>query len=130
MSFVSLLCCALVVQACGAANPLAKAETVEQRGYAVYGTFMIAEEQAAKLVTSGELSDRAIIAIGDVDKAAKPAAEALVTVALEYAAVKRAYEAGETTEDSLSRATLALDRAISNMAPLIADLVAAIKGGT
>ena len=93
-----LLAIMFVLQACAASNPIAKAETVEQRAFATYGTFVIFEEQAAKLVSSGQLSDSTVRAIGRADARAKPVADSLLEATLEFSAIKTEFDSGGTGE--------------------------------
>lgn len=123
-----LLVLLLALQACGSANPLAKAETTEQRAFATYGTFVIIEEQAAKLVSSGEIPDSAIRAIGRADAQAKPVADSLLDATLEFAVIKAEYEAGGSGEEKFVRTMNELNGWVERARPLIANLIAAVRG--
>lgn len=120
----------LALQACGAANPLARAETVEQKAYAAYGTFVIVEEQAAKAVSSGELPRSAVVRIGEADARAKPVADSLLEATLEYELIRAEYESGGTGEMRLIAAINNLNSWVERLAPLVTNLSAAVKGGT
>ena len=93
---VYLLVIMIGLQACAASNPISKAETTEQRAFATYGTFVIIEEQAAKLVSSGELTRSAVIAIGRADERAKPVADTLLDATLEFTVMRIEYESSGT----------------------------------
>lgn len=125
--YFSLLLVALSLQSC-ASSPIAKAETLEQKAFATYGTFVVFEEQAAKLVQSGELTNSAIRAIGRADERAKPVMDSLITVTLEFAQIKAEYEAGGTGEDRFVAAMNELNGWVSRAIPLLDDLVDAVRG--
>jgi hypothetical protein len=120
----------LALQACAASNPIAKAETTEQRAFATYGTFVIIEEQAAKLVSSGTIPDSAIRAIGRADAQAKPVADSLLDATLEFTVIKAEYEAGGTGEEKFVRAMNELNAWVERARPLIANLISAVRGAT
>jgi len=123
-----LLVILFALQACGASNPIAKAETTEQRAFATYGTFVIIEEQAAKLVSSGSIPDSAIRAIGRADAQAKPVADSLLDATLEFTVIRVEYEAGGSGEDKFVRAMNELNGWVERARPLIANLIAAVRG--
>jgi hypothetical protein len=123
-----LLVIMLLLQACAGANPISKAETTEQRAYATYGTFVIIEEQAAQLVSSGQLSNSAVRAIGRADAAVKPVADSLLDATLEFTVIRTEYEAGGTGEERFVRAMNELNGWIERLRPLIANLITAVKG--
>lgn len=60
------------------ANPVKEAETLEQRAYALYGTYVIFQEKAAVLVQDATVPERIKQTLRDADKVAYPAAESLV----------------------------------------------------
>jgi len=123
-----LLVVMLALQACGTANPLARAETAEQKAYAAYGTFVIIEEQAAKLVSSGEIPRSAVVQIGDADARAKPVADSLLDAVLEYQSIQAEFEAGGVGQDRLIAAANNLDNWVTRLTPLVNNLAAAVKG--
>jgi hypothetical protein len=116
------------LQGCGAANPVARAETVEQKAYATYGTFVIIEEQAAKLVSSGQIPDRAVRAIASADARAKPVADSLLDALMEFEQIRDEFEAGGTGEARYVAAVDNLNDWIARAGPLINNLVSAVKG--
>lgn len=125
---VYLLVIMIGLQACAASNPISKAETTEQRAFATYGTFVIIEEQAAKLVSSGELTRSAVIAIGRADERAKPVADTLLDATLEFTVMRIEYESGGTGEQKFVSAMNELDGWVTRARPLIANLISAVKG--
>jgi len=123
-----LLVVMLALHACGSANPLARAETVEQKAYAAYGTFVIIEEQAAKAVSSGELSRSAVVRIGDADRRAKPVADSLLEATLEFELIRDEYEESGMGEERLIAAINSLNDWVTRLTPLINNLAASVKG--
>lgn len=116
------------LQGCAASNPLAQAETVEQKAYAAYGTFVIAEEQAAKLVSSGQLNNSQIIAIGKADERAKAVVDDLLEAVLEFEAIKAEFEEFGSGEQRYINAMNNLNNWTGRLVPLINNLLAAVRG--
>ena len=123
-----LLAIVFALQACAGSNPIAKAETTEQRAFSTYGTFVIIEEQAAKLVSSGQLSDSAVRAIARADAQVKSVADSLLNATLEFTVIRAEFEAGETGEERFVRAMNELNSWVERARPLIANLITAVRG--
>jgi len=123
-----LLIFVLALQACGAANAVKRAETVEQKAYAAYGEFVIVSEQAAKLVSSGRLDNRSIIAIGLAEEAAKEVADPLIELTVEFEAIRSEYIAGGTGERRFISAMNNLNNWVERLLPLVANLQSAKEG--
>jgi hypothetical protein len=118
----------LALQACAVTDPIQKAETTEQRAFATYGTFVIIEEQAAKLVSSGQIPDSAVRAIGRADAQAKPVADSLLDATLEFTVIRVEYEASGRGEDRFVRVMNELNGWVDRARPLIANLISAVRG--
>ena len=123
-----LIAVVLALQACAVTDPISKAETTEQRAFATYGTFVIIEEQAAKLVSSGAIPDSAVRAIGRADAQAKPVADSLLDATLEFTVIRVEYEAGGTGERRYVSAMNSLNGWVERARPLIANLISAVRG--
>ncbi len=123
-----LLAIVFALQACAGTNPIAAAETAEQRAFATYGTFVIIEEQAAKLISSGQIPDSAVRAIARADAQAKPVADSLLDATLEFIVIRSEYEAGETAERRFVSAMDSLNNWVERVRPLIANLITAVRG--
>lgn len=123
-----LLAIVFALQACAGSNPIAKAETAEQRAFATYGTFVIIEEQAAKLVSSGQIPDSAVRAIARADAQVKSVADSLLDATLEFAVIRAEFEAGGTGEEQFVRAMNELNGWVERARPLIANLISAVRG--
>lgn len=61
-----------------ASNPVALAQTPLQKAYALYGEFVIVEEQAAALKSAGTLTGKTLLAIQQADARVKPVADSLL----------------------------------------------------
>lgn len=116
------------LQGCAASNPLAQAETVEQKAYAAYGSFVIAEEQAAKLVSSGQLTNSQTIAIGRADERAKAVVDDLLVAVLEFEAIKAEFEEFGSGEQRYVNAMNRLNNWTERLVPLISNLSSAVRG--
>ena len=89
---------------------------------------MIFEEQAAKLVQSPEVPANVKQALRDADKAAKPAADAVLDGVQTVLTVRRQLLAGETTEERLAIAVSNLNLWYSTARPKVEQLVKVVKG--
>lgn len=124
------LCFALVsLEGCGAANPVKAAQTVDQKAYAIYGEFTVAEEQAAIFVHSADATPEFKSAIKSADAAAKPVVDAMLAAVLEVTAIRAQLSEGATTEAKLAIATANLQKWVDDAVPLVAALRSAFKGG-
>lgn len=110
--------------------PTKAAETVEQKAFAVYGTFVIFEEAGADIVENTSLPLDVRRAVQNTDRTAKPVADALVAAALEAQRIRLQVEAGANTVERLDIATANLERWIARAGPLIDNLVAAVRNGS
>lgn len=116
------------LEGCAASNPLAQAETVEQKAYAAYGSFVIAEEQAAKLVSSGQLTNSQKISIGRADQRAKAVVDDLIVAVLEFEEIKDEYKRFGTGEQQYINAMNRLNNWTERLVPLINNLLASTRG--
>jgi hypothetical protein len=116
------------LQGCASSNPLAQAETVEQKAYAAYGSFVIAEEQAAKLVSSGQLNNSQIIAIGRADERAKAVVDDLIAAVLEFEEIQEEFRKFGTGEQRYINAMNSLNNWTERLVPLINNLLSAVRG--
>lgn len=120
---VLLLCLA----ACASINPLGYAESAEQKAYALYGTFVVFEEQAAKAYADPVTPVKAKQALSRADRVAKPAVDALMIAAREVIRLRRDYDAGKITKDNFIEAVDRLEALYEQTRPAVEDLVAAVK---
>lgn len=111
----------LLIVACARFDPIGNAETLEQKAFATYGTFVIAEETAAELMGSPNVPDTVKVTIQTMDGIAKPAADILLDVALEVAQARAALQLNPDASlvDKLNVAVGALDAAYRDAKPKI-----------
>ncbi len=116
------------VVGCVTWNPVAKAQTSEQKAYALYGSFVVAEEAAAKLYVDPNIPQGVKSALRAADAVGKPVADALIDLAEEVFAIRLDVEAGKTGEEKLAIAVANLDRYITESVPKLNALVNALRG--
>ncbi len=101
---------------CASINPVKQAETLEQKAYAVYGTYVVFAEKAADLAENDALPRSVRLALVNAEERASPVVTSLLHAAEEM----------QTLNNSTTRRSLEswIDRAL----PLINDLVRSVKG--
>lgn len=103
----------------GCTNPAVKPETLEQKAFLAYGTFVVLEEQAAKVYADEAVPPDIKAAIQAADSAAKPAADAMLEAALALEAMRAAggepWPAPELAEKNLQEAMTKALLAIANL---------------
>lgn len=119
---------ALLLPGCGITAPVKQAETVEQKAYALYGTYVIFQVKAAELVQDPATPENVKQDLRDADKAAYPLAESLVDASLEVEAIRQQIAIGLTTEARLTIAISNLSTIYFSAAPKLLAVVAAVKG--
>lgn len=129
VSAITLACGIAQLPGC-AVNPISGAEDSEQRAYAIYGTFVIVEEQAATLVGSPQVSNSVVSAIRLADSHAKPSADALVQAVRDYDAASHALKVGSGTASQLGIASTNLQRWVGQARTDVTALVNAVKQGS
>ena len=127
LSFFALL---LVVglQGCASTNPIAAAETSEQRAYAAYGTFVLFQEKAVDLVGEESISSDVRLRIIAAEERAKPVADSLLDAYVEFLAVKAEFNTGDTSQERLIAAATTLDDWITRLAPMVNELIRTLQG--
>jgi len=110
------------------ANPLAAAKTIDQKAYALYGTFMAFEEVGATIVQAPAVPEVVKAAIRKADRIAKPVADSLLSALKQYVVIQQQLAVGATTNDKLAIATANLEKWVRDAEPLIQDLVKAVGG--
>jgi hypothetical protein len=125
--FVTGFALALGLTGCpSTVNPMAKAETVEQKVYAGYGTVVIFAERGAELLSDDSLSQEVRTGIAKAIKAAQPVANKAADAVLKAEAIRAEVAAGASTEEDLLIAVTNLNKYYLELEPLIADLVKAV----
>jgi hypothetical protein len=120
------LAAVLVAWACvGCANnPVSLAQTAPQKAYALYGEFVIFEEQAAALKQSGALSGDTLVQVQRADNIAKPTADHLLKTVLAY----ETFAHTPAGDPRAAAAGLELSNALNDAARDVGELVTLVRG--
>lgn len=113
---------------CSTVNSVATAQTPQQKAYAVYGTFVVFEEQAATVVALADVPQSAKDAIKAADAKAKPVADNLLAATKVVIQATNDVSAGKTTNDKLAIAVTSLSGWVDQATPLVNNLIAAVNG--
>lgn len=124
LSIVPLL---LLLAACQT-NPFSTAQTVEQRGDALYGSYVIAKEQGALILQNAGISDEAKRPLAELMVASKPVGDAGQAVLIEYSTVKGEVERGVTPQEKLTIVEQNIAAWIERATPLITKLIETVGG--
>ena len=105
------------------------AQTPAQHAYALYGTFVVAEEAALKIVQNPITPEAVVRVIQKADAIAKPAADVMLVAARTYVTLDAKFSAGDPgIQMSEVRATFTeLQHALVIAGPAIDALVAAVQ---
>lgn len=120
-----------VLPACGAiteVSAVAQAETLEQRAFALYGTFVVLEERAADIVEDRRVPVETRKRIQDLDKITKPAADIVLNAAKQLAEARTAYQHSTGTADKVAALSTSLAGALATLQPRITAFVQLIEG--
>jgi len=109
-------------------NPVSTAQTLDQKAYAVYGTFVVMEESAAGLKRDPNVAPQVKLKLVAADARAKPSADALLRALRDYDAATLALKAGDGTASQLSIATANLNTWIAQATADVDALVTAVHG--
>lgn len=107
-----------------ASNPIAAAEAVDQRAYALIGAYAALLEEAADVVRDPSVPLEAKRALGAAERAATPAVETLQIAAAAYASAEAEIAAGGDAS-ALNRLAIAarhLNEALAQAEPHVATL--------
>lgn len=118
---------AVTISAC-AVHPIATAQTTEQKAFAVYGTFTVYEELAAKLKSTPGTPQAVIVAMQKADNTAKPLMDATLDATITVAMISDDLAKGKTTQDKLDVAVANLNDWVAKVTPEVDNLVTAVKG--
>lgn len=79
--------------ACADMNPVATAQTPEQKAFAAYGTFVVLKEEAADIAVAPGTPRAVVQAIATGNRVVTPLARTMVVAAREYVAAKAEIDA-------------------------------------
>jgi hypothetical protein len=113
---------------CKSANPIAAAETTEQRAYAAYGTYVIFAEKAADLAERPDIPNSAKLRLIQAEERASPVMNTLLDLIGEYETIRAEVDAGTTSSERLVIVSNNLNSWINRVIPLINTLASAVKG--
>lgn len=125
------------LSACSSINAVGAGESVAQKSYGLYGTFVVFEEQAAKLFQNPDVPPNVKQILSSADAAAKPVADELVNAVLGVDQLVKDVQNCHadpqitdcsTKEGQLRSAAASLDEVYFKAKPLIFALVSAVKG--
>jgi hypothetical protein len=108
-------------------NPFEAAETVEQKAYAAFGVFVVAQVQVGDILQNPAIPDDVKLRVQRAEQTARPVANSLVDAALEVETIREQLEAGEGTEERLAIATQNLLQWQLRLTPLLRNLSEAIR---
>jgi len=129
-TWVLLACFALLGSSCQNVNPIAAAETDEQRAYATYGMYVIFIEKAADLVENPNTPRDVKLALIHAEETASPIADMLLTIALDVTAIREELAKSGTGEERLATALIHLNGWVNQLIPHLNNLVTQVKGAS
>ena len=127
---LSLILVLMLVTGCAAvrsANPVASAETTEQRAYALYGTFVVFEERAVPIVRNRAVHLSVRRAIQKADRIAKPLADELYRFTIDLSRARRAVAKGGQPSEVIPPLISQVERSIIRLKPALKALQSAVE---
>ena len=111
---------------CAAYNPVAVAETPEQKADAMYDTFLAYKQQAVNLARAPGTPQTVINALAKADRVVSPIMDSLQDAVIAVERVRADLSAGSGTEELLTIATLNLEKWLYEAAPAVQALIDAV----
>jgi hypothetical protein len=124
LSIIPLL---LLLAACSS-NPFKTAQTGEQTGDALYGSYVIAKEQGATILQDPGIPDEAKRPLAQVMVESKPLADELQNSLIQYSTVKAQIAQGTTPQERLVIVERELNGWIVKATPVINKLIETVGG--
>jgi hypothetical protein len=124
----ALLCTALLLAACGVLRPVSHAQTTEQKAWALYGEFVVYQEQGAALVQDPAVPAEVKAAIRAADQAAHPVAEALYQATRAVSETRRMAAQGALSAEELAAAQAKLASTYADAVGALSNLINLVKG--
>lgn len=110
-------------------SPIQVAQTVEQKAYATYGTFVIVEEQAVKLTASAStLSPQVKSSIINAMQRAQPAVDTMMSGFNQYQTARADFEAQKIGQPAFQVVVDNLGKWVTQAEPLVTNLQSAVRG--
>jgi hypothetical protein len=113
---------------CATVNAYDQAESVQQRAFALYGTFAVIEERAADMIEDRRIPKTVRQRLQQLDKLTKPAADVMYNLAIQLDSARRTANLMDgATPDKITALTLQLSQAIATLAPRVTAMVNAVE---
>ncbi len=129
-AFLALALVAFTLPGCATiSGPVEAAETVEQKAFAIYGTFVVFEEIAVGVVQNPQIPRDLRQAVQNADRTAKPVVDGLLDATLEAQTIRVQVEAGTNTVERLAIVTANLEDWIDRAIPVVSNLTRAVRTG-
>ena len=118
----------LATQGCGSFNPIAQANTVEQKAYASYGSLVIVEEKVANFTapTNADVGRDVKLRVAEIAQSTQPLADTLVDGFAVYEVERAKFVADKTREPAFMVAVRNLDRWSSSLTEFVGRLLSAM----
>lgn len=125
--FLPLVAFALLAGCAG--SPVQVAQTTQQKAYALYGTFVIVEEQAVKLTApTSNLTPAVKTTIINSMQRAQPVVDSMLAANQKAEAAKADFEAKKLDQPAFQIVVDNLGNWVAQAEPLVTSLVSAVKG--
>ncbi len=108
--------------------PFAVAETVEQRAFAAYGTFVITEERAVAVVRNSKIPKTLRRRVQTADRIAKPMADKLRQSAVFLVKLRQQFKSGKLDGKVLSAATTSVEHDLVKFKPVMTEMTKSLEG--
>lgn len=115
----------VAMHGCAVPNPVAVAETNQQRAYALWGSYVIVKEQAAKIYQDADTPTDVKEILRAANNASTPTFNSLYEALIFYKTVEDELKAGKTTEEQWLIASQSLADWYFKAKPILADFQAA-----
>jgi hypothetical protein len=125
---LSILPLLLILLAGCNSNPIRTAQSVEQKGDALYGSYVIAKEQGAAILKDASIPDDPKRPLAEAMVASKEPADALQDSLIEYSTVKAQIAQGTTAQERLAIVEQNINGWIVKAAPVINKLIEVVGG--
>lgn len=116
---------------CAGYNPVAVAQTPEQKADAVYATFVLFEQRAVSLAERSGTPQSVINSLARADRVVKPIMDSLQAAVSEVERVRADIATGgDSTQDMLVVVTLNLEKWLIEAAPALQALIDAVTSAS
>ena len=120
----------MLMAACLFTHPVTRADTVDQRAYAAYGTYVIFVEKAAHLVERPDIPISMKLQLIEAEERASPVATGLLRTVREYETLRATIVIGVVTEERLVVVSSQLNHWVNRLLPLIDNLIRTVRGAS